>query len=566
MKTVRDSRQTRKDADLVAGAIQGDTAAFDSLLRRHRERLILLARQITGDWEAAEEVAQEAFLAAFRALPALRDGQRFGPWLRTIGRRAAQRHLRERLEHPVEPVEPATFGAMGFLGPAEPGHDSDVAERIRSALGTLSQRNRRILILHYLEGYECHEISERMGIPVGSVKRILFDSRTQIRKELGIMTITKAPGGPRRLIHWVYGSPGRDSRNALTKPDTLLAETVCLCVNKEAKTAKQIASEIGAHQDYVADMAEDLLGEEILSSPRRGKYRTNFIAFDAADWKTLSASVPKAGPAVFERFERSVGLLRQAYTRTPLAASCPWEQAVWPVAAVLTLNIGLSRNGPKELRASQPPRPGGGRYWLGGYEEVPGLRSLWCTGFNCTYGPEVSLSHGHFWSYGLHRPSRLFSGRPLDALAALADGPLPVHQVVARLAGDAETARASIADLIASGFILKENGSLRLTFPVFGEEESDLLTPTIDQAVQPLLNEVLLPELGGVDKLLDRLGYGHLRDQYPPWNLWLLGNMAAEGLRLLMEREVLPRPTQPAPPTFAFFAWKGDLPLMNWGP
>jgi len=553
-----------KDSELVGRALEGDRSAFDVLVRRHQERVVFLARQITGDWEAAEEAAQEAFLDAYRCLRNLRDRQRFGPWLRTIARRAALTHLRRLESRDEEPMDPAQLGIRTFVSEPPP-RDSEVAEKVREAVASLTQRNRRVVILHYLEGYQCREIAQQMGLTAGTVKRILFDSRTQMRKELGVMATAKGKGGPRPLEHWIHGSPGAGVGNVFARLSTLLAQTICLCVNKKAKSAEEIAAEVGAHAGYVAQVADDLLAEEILCAPQKGRYGTNFIALEGEDWRAVSAKAVDLAPRVAEAAEERLASLKKAYAQTPLASSWPWADVLWSMVATLFVNVGLSRNVPERLRPPRPLRPAGGRYWLGGREEAPGLPTLWCTGFN-TYADHTGWRHGNFWTYGLSRRGYvLATGRRIDALAGLTGGPLSADALVERMGGDAEAARTAIADLIASGFIVKEEGRLSLGFPLFTQQESDLLTPVIDELVRPLIAEVFLPGAEGLEGLLDERGYGHLREQYPVWQRWLLGNMAGEAVRVLMEKGTLPRPPEPAPETFAFIAWKGDLPLLNWG-
>ena len=92
------------DAELVARARNGEVAAFDHLVRRHRTRLYELARYITDQTEAAQDVVQEALLRAFQSLASLRDGQRVAQWLNTIVRRQSIQWLRDG-RHTPEPTE-----------------------------------------------------------------------------------------------------------------------------------------------------------------------------------------------------------------------------------------------------------------------------------------------------------------------------------------------------------------------------------------------------------------------------------------------------------------------------
>ncbi len=175
-------RATR-DADLVARAKEGDLDAFERLIARHRTRLLDLARRMVGEREAAQDIVQEALLRAFRFLPSLREGDRFGPWLNTIVRRLCQQWLRDGPRRP-EPVDGEMLqGAPVVLWGRQPETPGEVVERVRAALAVLSQRERRVMILHYLEGLSCEEIARALGIRNASVRRILHYSRRKVRKE-----------------------------------------------------------------------------------------------------------------------------------------------------------------------------------------------------------------------------------------------------------------------------------------------------------------------------------------------------------------------------------------------
>ena len=558
------------DASLVARAREGDLIAFDRLIARHRQRVFGIARQMAGSPEAAQDIAQEAFLQAFRCLDGLRAHDRFGQWLNTIVRRQAQRWLRAG-ENRAEAADIETLrGIPGSLWQPAPHPPRELMERVRAALNVLSHRERTVMVLHYLEGRSCEEISQRLRMPAGSVKRILHHSRRKVRKEAEAMVqADKQQGGPRRLIHWIDGSPGEGRWSVFARLGNSLAQTLCLAVNKTAKTAKEISAESEAHPGYVEETTADLLEIEVLVSPTKGRYLANFLAFDASDWRRLMGLVRQPAARAAEQLAKSQDRLRSAFEKTPLAASgWTWGDILWPMYSVLVTNVGASRNEPASFRLPRPARPGGGRYWLGGHEEVPDLPLVWVTGFNY-YGeqPGWSFRLGYFWTWGLEREHKGFRRGEdgLTAIALFADGAVPQQEALSRLAGEREHWLGILADLIRVGLLDRTNGQLRLTIPVFTQSDSDMLTPEIDAVISPVINEVAVPALTDVDHLLDEMGYKHRRDQYPQWHRWLTSNIMGEALRFLMEQGVLPRPATPAPVTFAFIAWKGDLPLMSWG-
>lgn len=93
--------------------------------------------------------------------------------------------------------------------------------------------------------------------------------------------------GPRTLAKWMSGEVPQGKWDAPGRIDSALGHSICLSVNKRAKTVPKIATEVAAHEAYVGDMVANLAELEVLVSPRKGRYLLNCIAFDAEDWRKL---------------------------------------------------------------------------------------------------------------------------------------------------------------------------------------------------------------------------------------------------------------------------------------
>src|SRR5437773_1450379 len=94
----------KSDAELIERCLMGETEAFGALVERHRAAATAFCYAQTGDFDSAEDLAQEAFLSAYFDLHALREPQRFGAWLRAIALRRCQSWHRHRREQPL-PLE-----------------------------------------------------------------------------------------------------------------------------------------------------------------------------------------------------------------------------------------------------------------------------------------------------------------------------------------------------------------------------------------------------------------------------------------------------------------------------
>jgi RNA polymerase sigma-70 factor (ECF subfamily) len=166
--------------DLVERAMAGDREAFTELTRRSIAKLYAVARLILRDTERAEDATQEALVAAWRQLSALRDPDRFDAWLRRLLVRACYREAskdqhQRRVEARIRPI------AMESADPSIALADQDELER---GFARLAPDQRALIVLHYYLGLPMHETSEILGIPVGTVKSRLFRTTQQMRAAL----------------------------------------------------------------------------------------------------------------------------------------------------------------------------------------------------------------------------------------------------------------------------------------------------------------------------------------------------------------------------------------------
>jgi RNA polymerase sigma factor (sigma-70 family) len=162
----------------VAAARNGDDDAFAQLVERHRDRVRLVAHRLLGDWAEAEDVAQEALLAAHATLACLRDPERFGAWLAAIAANRAKMRLRSRRAGWTSLDELAG----GVVAPSPEPADAD--EPVREALEALTAPQREAVLLHYIEGLSTAEIAARRGESPGAVRVRLHRARGRLRCSL----------------------------------------------------------------------------------------------------------------------------------------------------------------------------------------------------------------------------------------------------------------------------------------------------------------------------------------------------------------------------------------------
>ncbi len=195
------------DDALLAGFGMGDGEAATAFVRRHQARVFGLARSIVGDPALAEDVAQEAFVRAWRHAAAY-DPRRGSvvTWLLAITRNLAIDTLRLHRPSPVDPATLAGFdlrtggaggSAGGAAGPADgPGAAGEVAAemvRLRAALEALPEEQRRAVVLAALCGRTAKEIGESEGIPLGTAKTRIRTGLIRVRRAVGVRREADSP-------------------------------------------------------------------------------------------------------------------------------------------------------------------------------------------------------------------------------------------------------------------------------------------------------------------------------------------------------------------------------------
>lgn len=150
------------EATVVALAMHGDAAAFSELVRRRQSGLRNLLRRLSRDPALADDLAQQAFLKAWRALPRLRSVGAFGAWLRRLALNTWLEHV--RAAPPPANADPDELPGTASVTTLEERLDLD------QALAQLSRDERLCVVLAYHEGMSHAEISAATALPLGTVK------------------------------------------------------------------------------------------------------------------------------------------------------------------------------------------------------------------------------------------------------------------------------------------------------------------------------------------------------------------------------------------------------------
>jgi len=189
------------DAALVAASIGGDRAAFGTLVGRYKGMVMGRTYAITGDWHEAEDLAQESFVRAFRALSQLERPAEFAAWLGTIAKNLA---LSSRTK-----LRPVTADALtaradsARTAPSEQGSPAEAAskrelyEMALREIESLPEEYRSTVYLRYLKNRSCRQIAEVEGVAVGVVTSRLSRAAAALREKLAPKLGTNSAEGTR---------------------------------------------------------------------------------------------------------------------------------------------------------------------------------------------------------------------------------------------------------------------------------------------------------------------------------------------------------------------------------
>ncbi len=181
----------KDDARLIQEALAGDQAAYATLVERHQRRVYALAWRIVRNDADAEDIAQEAFLRAFRALPTVDLSRPFAHWLLRITTNLGLDYHRRRKARP-ELVGPPP-GADDSWEPSAPApgpgpdravEDRESGERMDALLAEMPPHYRAVISLRYVEDLSYDEIASLLGLPLGTVKAQIHRAHALVRRRL----------------------------------------------------------------------------------------------------------------------------------------------------------------------------------------------------------------------------------------------------------------------------------------------------------------------------------------------------------------------------------------------
>ena len=181
------------DRVLVGRAQRGDLAAYDDLVRRYQERIYATIYHMTANHEDANDLAQEAFIKAYRALKSFKGDSSFFTWVYRIAINKTINFLKQRRKRTQMSLNDLDFNAehdpdlVALISDKTPRRDlnlSELQEKLNASMLKLSEVHRLVVTLHDVQGLSHEEISKIMDCNTGTVRSRLFYARQQLQAYL----------------------------------------------------------------------------------------------------------------------------------------------------------------------------------------------------------------------------------------------------------------------------------------------------------------------------------------------------------------------------------------------
>ncbi len=192
------------DAPLIERVKQGDQRAFEMLVVKYQRRIERLVGRMVRDSDLVQDIAQETFIRAYRAIPQFRGESAFYTWLYRIAVNTAKKALLDMKRDPLvfesamagrdDDEEPSRAEATLTSGetPEAMLASKEIAATVNAAIDALSEDLRQAVVLREIEGLSYEEIADVMNCPIGTVRSRIFRAREAIATRLRPLLGTKA--------------------------------------------------------------------------------------------------------------------------------------------------------------------------------------------------------------------------------------------------------------------------------------------------------------------------------------------------------------------------------------
>jgi RNA polymerase sigma-70 factor (ECF subfamily) len=188
-----DNKNVPTDEELIARFQDGDTYAFDQLVRRYKDPLLNFIFRFIGDLNESEDIVQDTFYRVYKNKHYYKEVAKFSTWIYTIAGNLAKTELRRRKRRKIFSIHKETQTEKEFELPdpkrdPEEEVDSTITEKhIHKAISNLPPKFRQVIILRDVQGFSYEEISSIIKVPLGTVKSRVNRARLRLQEDLSFL-------------------------------------------------------------------------------------------------------------------------------------------------------------------------------------------------------------------------------------------------------------------------------------------------------------------------------------------------------------------------------------------
>ena len=255
------------------------------------ENTYLFCAKRISDSEAAQDLAQDILYEALRVIALGKTFISFHSWYWRMARNKYADYVAHK-QNPALPIESAGGVAAETPEPLERLIDAEELSLLNYSLSRLTSMYREMMIRYYLKEQSIAQIARELDIPEGTVKRRLFDAKNTLKERFETMNhIGTSAYAPAKVTYFWGGNSGNNGNgiNAQTVMKQIIAQQVCVFCRAEAKTVNEIADELGVAPVYLEPVLEQMIDTDLMTSPVKGKYVTNFCVFPEQVYQDASA-------------------------------------------------------------------------------------------------------------------------------------------------------------------------------------------------------------------------------------------------------------------------------------
>lgn len=280
------------------------------ILTNYIDRIFRFAMGKTFSEDEAEELTQEILMNAITSLGRLREEEKFEPWLWALAANTARNFRRGKSKQRAMFVYDAPLELCEE--PFEEDGDEELYALLREKIAGLSKIYREIVIFHYYDGLSVKEISEKLGVPSGTVTWRLSEARNKLKKECGTMLETALRPVTMRIDIYGSGNYGKTQPFPDVYISDALSQNILYHCYESPKGIEELAKLCGVPAYYVEERMENLVDKCAVIQPVKGKYQTDFIIWTDKYGKYCEENARKALMPIMDRL---VEALEKLYKR-----------------------------------------------------------------------------------------------------------------------------------------------------------------------------------------------------------------------------------------------------------